>query len=206
MKGILLKDFYIIRRQIVIVSLFLIPLVVLTLSSPQSSVTFLVIFILLGAIMPTAALSYDGRSKWDKLQRMLPVSGEKIVMGKYLLGWICAGIGWILAVMGMVVVRAFRPEKDSVPAFTILLMILLASSILEAVMIPVFLKIGPEKGSILMVLIFALIGGIGGALGDIIPNWHFDLQQITVILLAAAVLGNFLSILLSTHIYRTQEV
>lgn len=205
MKGILLKDFYIIRRQIVIVSLFLIPLVVLTLSSP-SSVTFLVIFILLGAIMPTAALSYDGRSKWDKLQRMLPVSGEKIVMGKYLLGWICAGIGWILAVMGMVVVRAFRPEKDSVPAFTILLMILLASSILEAVMIPIFMKIGPEKGSILMMLICAFMGGIGGILGDIVPNWHIDLQQITAILLAAAVLGNFLSILISMHIYRNQEV
>lgn len=131
---------------------------------------------------------------------------EKIVMEKYLLGWICAGIGLALAVIGTVVVRAFQLKKDSVPAFTILWMILFASLILEAIMIPVFLKIGPEKGSILMVLIFALIGGIGGALGDIIPNWHFDLQQITVILLAAAVLGNFLSILLSTHIYRTQEV
>ncbi len=205
MKGILLKDFYIIRRQILFVSLFLIPLVVLTFFSP-SSVTFLVIFIFLGSMMPTAALSYDGRSKWDKLQRMLPVSRKKIVMEKYLLGWICAGIGLALAVIGTVVVRAFQLKKDSVPAFTILWMILFASLILEAIMIPVFLKIGPEKGSILMVLIFALIGGIGGALGDIIPNWHFDLQQITVILLAAAVLGNFLSILLSTHIYRTQEV
>jgi len=202
MKGILLKDFYIIRRQILFVSLFLIPLVVLTFFSP-SSVTFLVIFIFLGSMMPTAALSYDGRSKWDKLQRMLPVSRKKIVMEKYLLGWICAGIGLALAVIGTVVVRAFQLKKDSVPAFTILWMILFASLILEAIMIPVFLKIGPEKGSILMVLIFALIGG---ALGDIIPNWHFDLQQITVILLAAAVLGNFLSILLSTHIYRTQEV
>ena len=205
MKGILLKDFYIIRRQILFVSLFLIPLVVLTFFSP-SSVTFLVIFIFLGSMMPTAALSYDGRSKWDKLQRMLPVSRKKIVMEKYLLGWICAGIGLALAVIGTVVVRAFQLKKDSVPAFTILWMILFASLILEAIMIPVFLKIGPEKGSILMVLIFALIGGIGGALGDIIPNWHFDLQQITAILLAAAVLGNFLSILISMHIYRNQEV
>lgn len=126
MKGILLKDFYIIRRQILFVSLFLIPLVVLTFFSP-SSVTFLVIFIFLGSMMPTAALSYDGRSKWDKLQRMLPVSRKKIVMEKYLLGWICAGIGLALAVIGTVVVRAFQLKKDSVPAFTILWMILFAS-------------------------------------------------------------------------------
>ena len=61
MKSLLLKDCYVITKQLKIF-LVIIPVIALTTGGSMNALA-----ILLGAVLPMTAIAYDERSKWEQL-------------------------------------------------------------------------------------------------------------------------------------------
>ena len=80
MKGLLLKDWYTLIKQM---KIMLVLMLVFACVPGYSMAAFAVVY---AAMLPVTALAYDERSKWDELAAMLPYSVREIVGGKYVLG------------------------------------------------------------------------------------------------------------------------
>lgn len=94
MKALLLKDFYVITKQL---KIFIIAIIIMSITS-GSSLAMLSIFF--GATIPLTAIAYDERSKWTDFAEMLPYTKLEIILSKYLLGYICIFGAAALAILG----------------------------------------------------------------------------------------------------------
>lgn len=87
MKALLLKDWYVLRKQVwsyllIVLVWGLIP-----------SLTLNLLAVVYGAMIPYTAMAYDQRSRWDKFARLLPYSDRTVVLSRYALGWISLSVG-----------------------------------------------------------------------------------------------------------------
>jgi ABC-2 type transport system permease protein len=80
MRGLLLKDFLVVTKQL---KLFLIIIPVMAMVGGGSMASMA---ILMGSVLPMTAIAYDERSKWNEIAVMMPYSKKEIVLSKYLLG------------------------------------------------------------------------------------------------------------------------
>ena len=87
MKALLLKDFYVLRKQMWVYAIIVLAWGVV----PQAWLNLLAV--VYGSIIPYSAMAYDQRSRWDKFTRMLPYSDQAAVMSRYVLGWLCTAVG-----------------------------------------------------------------------------------------------------------------
>ena len=76
MKALLLKDTYVIWKQM---KIFLIIILVFSAIPSGFNSAFAVIY---AAMMPYTAMAYDERSKWDQMAAMMPYSARDVVLGK----------------------------------------------------------------------------------------------------------------------------
>ena len=77
MKALLLKDWYVLRKQVwsyllIVLVWGLIP-----------SLTLNLLAVVYGAMIPYTAMAYDQRSRWDRFTRMLPYSDRTVVLSRY---------------------------------------------------------------------------------------------------------------------------
>ena len=83
MKALLLKDWYVLRKQVwsyllIVLVWGLIP-----------SLTLNLLAVVYGAMIPYTAMAYDQRGRWDRFARMLPYSDRTVVLGMRLAGSLC---------------------------------------------------------------------------------------------------------------------
>ena len=76
MKALLLKDTYVIWKQM---KIFLIIVLVFSAIPSSFNSAFAVIY---AAMMPYTAMAYDERSTWDQMAAMMPYSPRDIVLDK----------------------------------------------------------------------------------------------------------------------------
>ena len=105
MKALLLKDFYVLRKQMWVYAIIVLAWGVV----PQAWLNLLAV--VYGSIIPYSAMAYDQRSRWDKFTRMLPYSDQAAVMSRYVLGWI-----FILASAAIVMLSQGILSQLSIPS------------------------------------------------------------------------------------------
>ena len=103
MKGLLLKDWYTLTRQL---KFILAMLVFFSILPGYSTVSFALVY---AAMLPITALAYDERSKWDELAAMMPYSVRELVLSKYILGLLCF-IAMIVIFVRHIFITKFSPE------------------------------------------------------------------------------------------------
>ena len=81
MKGLLLKDWYTLIKQM---KIMLVLMLVFACVPGYSMAAFAVVY---AAMLPVTALAYDERSKWDTLAGMLPYADRERVLSRYVSGW-----------------------------------------------------------------------------------------------------------------------
>ena len=86
MKALLLKDFYVLWKQM---KAFLVLILLFSALPGSYNAIFAVTY---AAMLPYSCVAYDERSKWDQLAAMMPYSNRDLVLSRYILGWI-AGAG-----------------------------------------------------------------------------------------------------------------
>lgn len=74
MKGLLIKDFSVLTRQM---RIFLVMIVVFAML-PSTSINLSYFAVIYAAMMPYTSLAYDERSKWDQLAGTCPIPKRKL--------------------------------------------------------------------------------------------------------------------------------
>lgn len=200
MSALILKDFYVLWRQM---RLFLLLLLVFSAIPGSFNSTFVVVY---AAMLPYTAMAYDERSKWNQLAAMLPYSRRDIVLGKYVFGWIVSAAAAVASLILQLIVSVFFHFGHVVPMGSVLAFF--ASLCILAVTLPLMFRFGVEKGRLVMFLIIFLICGTAGAMGGIVEELSTDgqipLSLAAALPMAAAVLTG-LSIPLSIRLYRRRD-
>lgn len=200
MSALILKDFYVLWRQM---RLFLLLLLVFSAIPGSFNSTFVVVY---AAMLPYTAMAYDERSKWNQMAAMLPYSRRDIVLGKYVFGWLVSAAAAVASFILQLIVSAFFHYGQVVPMGSVLAFF--ASLCILAITLPLMFRFGVEKGRLVMFLIIFLICGTAGAMGGIVEELSTDgqipLSLAAALPLAAAVL-TVLSIPLSIRLYRRRD-
>lgn len=200
MKGLLLKDYYTITKQI---RIYLLILVIFAFLPGFPAFLFAIVY---SSMLPITAIAYDEHSKWNRMAEMMPYSETELVLSKYVLGYIAVVLIWILSIVVQTVLELIAGIKgDSLtdPQYITLICVALG---FEAVILPLMFKLGVEKGRIILI---ALAGGVtfcisffGGKLSSI-KALEADPAGVMIISTAAAIIMNVLSVLLSVHLYKS---
>ena len=158
MKALLLKDWYVLRKQA-----WAYLIIVLVWGAIPSEVLNL-LAVVYGAMIPYTAMAYDERSKWDQLAAMMPYSNRDLVLSRYILGWI-AGAGACLLSLLLQEGFALILHQDVYPDTLIASFFVCLSTL--AITLPLIFRFGVERGRLIMFLIIFLVCGSAGALSGI---------------------------------------
>lgn len=194
MKGLLLKDFLVLAKQM---KLFLILILIMSIAGGVSIAS---IVILLGAMLPMTAMAYDEQSKWNDLAVMMPYSKKNIVLCKYALGYLCMAGASILFVVAQVVISAIQP-KDLTTNLYMILFAILCGLLLIAINIPISFKYGVQKGRIVLIVFIGISAAAGSILKDVIPEIPTNMiSMLPAMTILAALVLNVVSVLISLRI------
>lgn len=194
MKGLLLKDIYVVTKQLTI---FLIAIPILGLTGGSTMSTFA---ILLGSVLPMTAIAYDERSKWNELAVMMPYSKKDLIINKYLLGYLCMLGASTLVVIGQLI-ASFINKKPFSDSFNMLMLAICGGLLFIAINTPILFKFGSEKGRFVFIIAMALIGAGGPILANIDPQLLLPILNVSpVVFLFAAIILNAVSIIVSLKI------
>ena len=197
MKALLLKDTYVIWKQM---KIFLIIILVFSAIPSGFNSAFAVIY---AAMMPYTAIAYDERSKWDQMAAMMPYSPRDIVLGKYVFGWLCIAAAMVLSAL----FQGLLSFLGASLSLALLAMSALSGLCVLAITLPVMFRFGVEKGRLAMFLIIFLVCGTAGGISSITisegSGAAFAVQNLLLlILLVAAVVLTAVSVPLSMRFYR----
>ena len=152
MRALMLKDIYVLLRQL---KLFVIVMVIFALAFQENAVSFIIFY---AAMLTVSSMAYDEQSKWPQLAMMLPYSIRDIVLSKYLLGWLMIG--------GMTLLSMLQIFIDIEYVWVSLVVACVAMSFM-AVILPLVFWLGTEKGRMLMIAMMAAVFGVVSAIGYI---------------------------------------
>ena len=195
MSALILKDYYVIFRQM---RIFLLLVLVFSCIPGAFYSTFAVVY---ASMLPYTALAYDERSQWDQLAAMMPYSARDVVLSKYVFGWISVAIA-AAATFVLQTILSFVWLSDvtgpSVPV--ILLSVCVAVCILD-ITLPMMFRFGVEKARLAMFLIIFLVCAGAGAISVIDqsggPDFGFQMWAPP----AVAVVMTAVSVPLSVRFY-----
>ena len=198
MKALLLKDWYVLRKQVwsyllIVLVWGLIP-----------SLTLNLLAVVYGAMIPYTAMAYDQRGRWDRFARMLPYSDRTVVLSRYALGWICTAVGGAAVLVFQNVLSLFSPRFGCSP-WTVLAASCVGLLLLD-INVPLMLRYGTEKARWVSKLVIILACASTGALGALVNDAKAATATVLSLTLAGmlvlTIIATAVSILLSLKFYR----
>lgn len=147
MKGLLLKDWYVLKKDCR--ALLLVSAVFLAVSLVESTAFLFSLYpCLLASLLPVTLLGYDEKSGWERYSCTMPCSRAQLVSAKYLISLfaLCAMLllGGLLQAIRQLISGSFVAAD-----FAVMLILLFAISLLSAaISLPALFRFGVEKGRI----------------------------------------------------------
>ena len=168
MRALLLKDFYALKESKIVLLIMVGFAVIMAVMGSTENTGFVISYVsIIAAALVLNALAYDEVDNGYRFLFTMPVSRREYVREKYCFALITGLGGWVLAAVLTAAIGLIGNRQMDWGAWKLMsgsaLAILL---ILQAVFIPMQLKFGTQKGKLVMILSFALVAGIGGALGS----------------------------------------
>lgn len=210
MKGLLIKDFKLMKMQKRFFLLILLVGVVITFSSYD--VAFTTGFMaFVSSLFSISSISYDEFDNGNAFLFSLPISRRTYAVEKYIFGAILGCCAWVLAMIIAISVgflKGIHPDTETwFSAFLILYMMF----VILALMLPFQLKFGGERGRIVLLLV---IGGLAPngleligidllAMLDAMPAVNAGIMSFITLLIALLFLG--VSCLISIGIVQKKE-
>lgn len=199
MTGILLKDIYNIRKQILwylaITAVFFVLSVAL---KNLAFVSSMILFVTLS--VPMTAVAYEERENWQKFLVASGTDVRIIVLEKYLLGAIFYAFGAIIYLMAVLLSGdgAFSWNEYVIP--------IAMSVVAMSGMLPLIFKFGVEKGRVMIVVIVVVTVLIWVGLLTLIDKMTAVSVPIVVTLsVAIAIAALLVSYFVSVYIYKRKE-
>ena len=194
MKGLLYKDFCILMRQMRIVMFAILLLCVVN----EQLVTFAILY---AAMLPYSTLAYDEQSQWLRFAAMTPCRPLDIVLSKYLLGWLLMGCTAGISLLLNAMIGRLGTELSAAAVVSALA----AGLICLAVMLPVMFRFGVERARMGVILIFVVIFSLVGSGEFFTASALPVLENLPLLLMAAAAVISAVSVVLSVKLFRGRE-
>ncbi len=148
MKGLLMKEWCVLRGQNVV---FPLVLVVLMLFAIVSNSTVMLCYIpMIVGMLPMTMMSYDEVSNWDKYSLTLPFSRRMIVSAKYLTCVLAA-----FAAVALISVPMWFGFRNEMPGVTgsmyaiVLVLLVCLALVLPSLMLPLNFAVGAAKSRVI---------------------------------------------------------
>ncbi len=151
MKGLIIKDILNLKKQaklVAMVTVFYLFFSVVTENNSMFGAMVLVLF----AMMPITAISYDERANWDKYALTMPVSRTHMVLSKYVLGLILSVFALILNLIAQIALGT-EMNMENITTVSVIFAI---SIIFISLLLPIMFKLGVEKGRMMMFMVLML--------------------------------------------------
>ena len=208
MKGLLLKDWYMMKKYCRYYLFVSIGFIILSMIS-SGNMFFVFYPCLLAGTVPVNLLGYDERSRWTEYVGTLPYTKTQIVSAKYLIGLftqiamlivICIAQGVKMGIDGTFVLKEF---------LVLMMLLLVMASVASSLTLPFIFKYGVEKGRSAY---YVMIGVV--CAGSIIATSIFEegLQneiQLNAVLPIACIVGVAIYVIswyLSVVFYKKKEM
>ena len=158
MKGLLRKDLFMIlkygRTLLIMCVIFLAMSIV-----AEENFFFIVYPVLLGGVLPVTLLSYDERFGWNCYCDALPITRKQVVDERYLMSLLSFLALYVLTLLVQAIVLLPKGRSEDLLELAGLLPCL--GLIAPALMLPITLRWGVEKGRIIYYFIIGLIVAAG---------------------------------------------
>lgn len=179
MKGLLLKDFYLVRAglALILVSYAIIGAGMSVIVTPWMVV---IIGTVMFGIMSATTISTDKHSGWRKLSATLPVSKQTTIDSKYLLYLLFSALGFIIGVAISVIIVAIKPDA-AVDTDMVQLYLCIAATMAffsGGVMIPSYYLFSDEKAMVSMMLSYPLMTGLFIVVARITDDRQFTMMVV----------------------------
>ena len=151
MKGLILKDLLNLKKQASIIIVMVVFYFVLSVTSKNYGM-FNAIILILFAMLPITAISFDERANWDKYGLTMPVSRADMVISKYILGFLLVLVALCINIFGQLLMGTKMNQETLTVAYFIFGLALL----FMALLLPIMFKFGVEKGRMIMFIVFLM--------------------------------------------------
>ncbi|MBR6708642.1 MAG: ABC-2 transporter permease [Clostridia bacterium] len=208
MKGLLLKDLYMVKKYCR--AYLLITAVFIAVSFVSSENLFFVFYpCLLCGMIPVNLLGYDERSRWLQYSETMPYTRGQIVSGKYLIG--LGAQVTVLLITG--IAQAIRMSVSGtflIGEYLVLMMLLLIMSLLaSSVTLPFMFKLGVEKGRMAYYIMIGIVCAGSIVSSNLLSGWtreELELNSILPIICLVGIGIYALSWYLSIVFYKKREL
>lgn len=212
MKGLLIKDFKLMKMQKRFFLLILLVGVVITFSSYD--VAFTTGFMaFVSSLFSISSISYDEFDNGNAFLFSLPISRRTYAVEKYIFGAILGCFAWVLAMIIAISVGFLKGIHPNAETWFSAFLILSMMFVILALMLPFQLKFGGERGRIVLALML-VIGGLALngleligidllAMLDAMPAVNAGIMSLITLLIALLLLG--VSCLISIGIVQKKE-
>ncbi len=161
MKGLLLKDWYMMKKYCRMYLLVAVVFFAVALAG-EENMFFLLYPCLLCGMMPVTLLAYDERSRWMSYCGTLPYTKAQIVSAKYLIGMISQIVMLTITAIVIAVKMYINDAWMAQELIVSILPIFSVSLMSSAITLPVIFKWGVEKGRIAYYVAIGIVcaGGV----------------------------------------------
>ena len=208
MKGLLLKDWYMMKKYCRYYLFAAIGFIVLSLVS-KGNLFFIFYPCLLCGMIPINLLGYDERSHWMQYSGTLPYNKTQIVSGKYLIG-LLAQLTMLVATGIAQAAKMIVTGKFVLGDFAVLLLLMLiVSTLTSSICLPFIFKLGVEKGRTAYYIMIGFVCGASILASSFVRGQLTAEVQPNAILAALAVIGIGIYILswyLSVVFFKKREI
>ena len=216
MKGLLIKDFKLMKMQKRFFLLILLVGVVITFSSYD--VAFTTGFMaFVSSLFSISSIRYDEFDNGNSFLFSLPISRRTYAVEKYIFGGILGCCAWMLAVILTTLVGFFKGIYPDTEMWLSAAFILAIIFMILALMLPFQLKFGGERGRIALIVCLVLVSVLGtlavkglqligidlATILDTMPTVHAGILAAILLIVALLLLG--LSCLISIGIMQKKE-
>ena len=179
MKGLLLKDFCILKKQMKLMVVFVIFYAIWAVAAKMPTMMGTMV-ILLSIMMPISSMSYDEAGQWYRYAFSLPIPRRTLVLSKYVLGFLVSLGGLVVSAIGNIIILALTNGQNALESWLAIIGFLELGVIFLSIIIPILFKYGVEKGRLLIVviavipsLLVALLGSTLKTSGTLMPSAEF---------------------------------
>lgn len=212
MRGLILKDFINMKRQVKVYILLIVLWAALSIIN-ESGDYFNGMLLMIPALAISTVMAYDDRYKWNGYALTMPVTRKDLIVSKYLFSFIFIAGVIILSLIWQVIMG-----ENISDSLTAALIIASAAMIINGIAIPIFFYFGSEHGRIVFFVAAVIIAVVVVAISNIgvieelimadgsVSGYHVPTTgELTLIILAAAFVVTAVSVLVSAKIYENKD-
>ena len=203
MKGLLLKEFYSLKKVLIIYPLILVIYSIIGIITNNMGMLVAMVIVLCSSL-PQSSFRSDEATKWDVFANTMPVSRKTIVLSKYLFVLIT-----LVLTTALVLIPYFFVGKGGLGELRMIFIIdIVMGSLIISINTPVLIKFGSRTArfiimGILVVFMILIVGAVGIGLIDKLVSTPPMILIAGGIVLVAAVVS--VSVVLSIKFYERKE-